>query len=102
MESEYARQTRWALPPDPVDPARIPAGACYVRQVVWLPCTECDLQVHAPLVQLLAEGVACPECGRQLAVPIAVEQIADRLRQVMDAEENFRQELAREETPCCD
>jgi hypothetical protein len=101
MRSEYTRQTRWAQPPDPVDPAQIPPGSRYVRQVIWLPCTDCDLQVHAPLTRLLTDGVTCPECGQRLADP-AAPGTPERLTEVRDAEATMRQELAREETPCCD
>jgi hypothetical protein len=102
MQSEYARQTRWAGPPDPVDETLTPPGSRYARQVVWLPCTRCDLQVHAPVSRLLTEGVVCPDCGLQLAGPKGSEDARETAARVLETEMRFRQELAREETPCCD
>lgn len=99
MRSEYTRQTRWAAAPAAVDAAQIPPGSPYVRQMIWLPCTACDLQVHAPLTRLLTDGVVCPECGQQLAAP-ASPGAQERATQVRNAEAAIREELAREETPC--
>jgi hypothetical protein len=98
MRSEYTRQTRWAHAPEPADAGRTPPGDPYVKQVVWLPCTQCDLQVHASVTQLLSNGISCPECGRRLAEPMGHEASPGAVAPVLDLEERFRQELAREET----
>ncbi len=69
MRSEYTRQTRWGQEPEPVDPDYIPSGSIYVKQVVWVPCNQCDLQVHAPLTHAFGGGMTCPECGARLTSP---------------------------------
>lgn len=69
MRTEYTRQTRWAHDPEPVDELEVPPGAIYVKQLHWVPCNQCDLQVHAALTQSVAGGIACPECGARLTAP---------------------------------
>jgi hypothetical protein len=69
MRTELTRQTRWGHEPEAVDEEIVPAGAIYVKQVIWVPCNDCDLQVHAALTQSIAGGVTCPECGRRLTSP---------------------------------
>jgi len=69
MRTEYTRQTRWGHDPEPVDEELVPPGSIYVKQVVWVPCTECDLQVHAALTQSVGSGLTCPECGGRLTSP---------------------------------
>jgi hypothetical protein len=93
MRTEYTRQTRWARASEIIDPEQIPPGSTYVRQMIWVPCTECDLQIHAPYRQLLAEGVDCPECGRQLAAPLSAEEQDAAVRKVREEEDRFRQRL---------
>jgi hypothetical protein len=102
MNSDYARQTRWASPPDPANPAQDGPDTPYARQIVWLPCTDCDLQVHALLTQLLTEGVACPECGARLAAPGARHAADPIVTEALCTEERFRRQLENEETECCD
>jgi hypothetical protein len=84
MRTEYTRQTRWAFDPEPVDEELVPPGAIYVKQVVWVPCNQCDLQVHSPLTQATGGGLMCPECGSRLTSPrvlgnpdVAVARIAE-------------------------
>jgi hypothetical protein len=60
--------------------------------MVWVPCTECDLQVHAPYTQLLTTGVTCPECGREVAAPSRPES-PEAVRKVLEEEEQFRHQL---------
>ena len=98
MRSEYTRQTRWANPPDPVDSHRFPPGAPYLKQLVWMPCNQCDLQVHAGVTQLLSRGVACPECGRGLSEPMEPETAPEAVASVRQFEQQLSQELAGEET----
>ena len=69
MRLDYTRQTRWAHDPEPLDPEWIPPGSIFVKQVLWVPCGECDLQVHAALTATVGSGVNCPECGGRLTSP---------------------------------
>jgi len=69
MRSEYTRQTRWGHDPEPVDSDELPPGSIYVKQVLWVACTECDLQVQVCLTHSFGSGVSCPECGRRLTAP---------------------------------
>jgi hypothetical protein len=71
MLTEFMRQTRWAHAPEAVDDAECPTGAPYVTQLVWMPCHQCDLQVHASADRVRTEGLRCPECGELLAAPRA-------------------------------
>jgi hypothetical protein len=93
MESEYTRQTRWACPPEIVDPAQVPLGSTYVREIVWVPCTACDLQVHTCRFRMLADGILCPECGRQLATAAAAEEQSEAMGKVSEEESRFHQRL---------
>ena len=84
MRLDYTRQTRWGHDPEPMDDEAVPPGAIYVKQVMWAPCNQCDLQVHAALTQFYAAGVTCPECGSRLTTPrvlgnpdVAVARIAE-------------------------
>lgn len=84
MRTEYTRQTRWAHDPEPADDELVPPGGIYIKQVIWVPCNDCDLQVHAAQTQVFAGGVMCPECGRRLTSPrvlgnpdVAVARIAE-------------------------
>jgi hypothetical protein len=71
MLAEYTRQTRWAHAPEAMDEAECTAGVPYVTQLVWMPCRQCDLQVHAWADRVRTEGLCCPECGELLAAPRA-------------------------------
>jgi endogenous inhibitor of DNA gyrase (YacG/DUF329 family) len=92
MRTEHTRQTRWGHDPETVDPDQVLPGSTYVREMVWVPCPECDLQVHAAYARLLTAGVRCPECGRQVAAPLNSEspQAAQR---VLAREDQFRRNL---------
>jgi hypothetical protein len=95
MRTEFTRQTRWGHPPDRVDEAQRPPGTPYVKQLVWIPCPECDLQVHAAASRLPAEGLHCPECGGRLAAAEERPQVA--IVRLIEREESFRRQLEREE-----
>jgi hypothetical protein len=92
MRTEYTRQTRWGHDPEPVG-ADQPAGSTYVKMVVWMPCGECDLQVHASYTHSLTAGVVCPECGRQLALPASQGNRDAAVKKTLDTEEQFREQL---------
>lgn len=102
MESEYTRQTRWAQEPEPVCADEIPPGGIYVRQLQWIACLECDLQVHATTSSYLQSGITCPECGTRLGHPgvlgnpdvVAeqVRQVEDYLREFVEPDAPFAQE----------
>ena len=100
MRIEYTRQTRWGHEPEVVDEEIVPPGAIYVKQVVWVPCNNCDLQVHAALTQFIGSGATCPQCGGRLTSPrvlgnpdVAVARIAEVeeiLREQVEPERPFR------------
>jgi hypothetical protein len=93
MRTEYTRQTRWDGDPERIDPDQFPSGSPYVREWIWVPCTTCDLQVHAALARSLREGVACPECGQRLIVPVgAGGEAADK---IVEEERRLSRELDR-------
>jgi hypothetical protein len=69
MRTDYTRQTRWAHEPEAAVEAEVPPGGIYVKQVTWVACPTCDLQVHAAMTQVLAGGLACPDCGARLTAP---------------------------------
>ncbi len=69
MRLDYTRQTRWGHEPETVDEEQVPPGGIYVKQVMWVPCNHCDLQVHAALTQFIGGGLNCPECGNRLSSP---------------------------------
>jgi endogenous inhibitor of DNA gyrase (YacG/DUF329 family) len=92
MRSEHTRQTRWGQNPEVVDEEQIPPGSTYVKQVIWVPCTECDLQVHTTYVRLLMTGVTCPECGRLVAGPSRPE-CSEEVRRLLEEEEQLRRQL---------
>lgn len=84
MRLDYTRQTRWGHEPEVVDDEEVPPGSIYVKQVIWVPCHECDLQVHAAQTQFFGGGVTCPECGSRLTSPrvlgnpdVAIARIAE-------------------------
>src|SRR4051812_22385301 len=60
MRTEYTRQTRWAYDPELQDEEQAPPGSIYVKQVIWVACNQCDLQVHSAVTQSIASGVLCP------------------------------------------
>ena len=103
MNSEYTRQTRWGHAPEPLeDEDAVPPGGIYVKQVVWLPCTACDLQVHGALTQYITGGLACPECGARLSYPgvlgnpdveaAKIAQVEDYLRDQVEQGPVFAEE----------
>jgi hypothetical protein len=107
MWTEYARQTRWGHDPEAVDEEQVPEGTVYVKEVVWVPCSECDLQVHVTYTQLLTSGVHCPECGSPLPPPSSPSTptpavIRERAAKVLQEEDEFRQRASMEENPCSD
>ncbi len=84
MRLDYTRQTRWGHEPEAVEPEAVPPGGIYVKQVMWVPCNQCDLQVFATLTVYYGGGVTCPECGSRLTSPrvlgnpdVAVARIAE-------------------------
>jgi hypothetical protein len=87
MRSELTRQTRWGHDPEPVDPAAIPPGQIYVKEVVWGTCTQCDLQVHAAQSQVLLGGLTCPECGSRLNTATVLGNPDAEAAKVMQDEE---------------
>jgi len=100
MRTDFTRQTRWGHPPDLVNNPQRPPGTPDVKLFVWMPCLECDLQVHTDASRLLAEGLHCPECGRRLAA--AEERPEAALRRLIEREESFRRQMEREENGCSD
>jgi hypothetical protein len=92
MHSEHTRQTRWGQNPEVVDEKRTPPGSTYVKQIIWVPCTECDLQVHTTYARLLTTGVTCPECGRQVAGPSRSEG-SEAVRRLLEEAEQLRRQL---------
>jgi hypothetical protein len=97
MQSEYARQTRWAHDPERVLEEEIPAGSFYVKQLIWVACNECDLQVHAALSNYLVGGVTCPECGTRLASPGVLGNPDVEAARVMQEEAYLRDQIVSEE-----
>lgn len=93
MRTEFTRQTRWGHDPEPVDPEFAPPGQIYVKQIVWVPCTECDLQVHAAQTQFLAAGITCPECGTRLTAATVLGNPDAEAARVMQEEEYFRDQV---------
>jgi hypothetical protein len=94
MRTEYTRQTRWGHEPETVDEDLVPPGAIYVKQVIWVPCNQCDLQVHAAQTHYFGSGVTCPECGARLTSPrvlgnpdVAIARIAEAEDMMRDAVE---------------
>jgi hypothetical protein len=91
MLTEYTRQTRWAHEPEQVDPDDCPPGGIYVKQVIWIPCNDCDLQVHAALTQTVAGGVLCPDCGARLTSPRVLGNPDVAAARIAEDEELLRQ-----------
>lgn len=84
LRNEYTRQTRWGHDPEVVDDEMVPPGSIYVKQIIWVPCNDCDLQVHVAQTQFFGSGATCPECGARLTTPrvlgnpdVAVARIAE-------------------------
>jgi hypothetical protein len=96
MNSEYARQTRWGHDPDRVDEEELPPGSFYVKQVIWIACTQCDVQVHAALTQYLVGGITCPECGHRLASPGVLGNPDVEAARIMQEEEYLRDQISAE------
>lgn len=69
MRTEYTEQTRWGHDPEAIDPDEVPPGAVYIKQMAWVACGRCDLQVHAAITQFIGGGVICPDCGARLTSP---------------------------------
>jgi hypothetical protein len=92
MRTEHTRQTRWGHDPETVDPDQIIPGSTYVREMIWVTCPECDLQVHATYTRLLTTGVRCPDCGCQVAAPTNPESPQAAIR-VLEREEQLRRHL---------
>jgi hypothetical protein len=90
MRSEYTRQTRWGHDPEPVDEELVPPAGIYVKQVVWVPCTDCDLQVHAALTHSFGGGITCPECGRRLTSPRVLGNPDVAVARIEEVEEILR------------
>jgi hypothetical protein len=93
VDSAYARQTRWAHDPDRAEEEDVPAGGFYVKQVIWVACTDCDLQVHAALSSYLVGGITCPECGNRLASPGVLGNPDVEAARVMQEEEYLRDQI---------
>lgn len=90
MRTAHTRQTRWGHDPEPADEEMIPPGSIYVKQVAWVPCSDCDLQVHAALTQVIAGGVLCPECGARLTSPRVLGNPDVAVARIAEVEEIFR------------
>jgi len=94
MRLDYTRQTRWGHDPEAVEPELVPPGSIYVKQVLWVACNQCDLQVHAALTSVFGAGLTCPECGNRLTAPrvlgnpdVAVARLAEVEEILRDAVE---------------
>jgi hypothetical protein len=96
MRTEYTRQTRWGHQPEAVDEEVVRPGTLYVKQVAWLPCPECDLQVHTFLTQSIASGASCPECGKRLSSPRVLGTPDVAVSRIQEAEEIMRDALVQE------
>ena len=90
MRNEYTRQTRWAHDPESVDAETVPPGSIYVKQLLWVPCIECDLQVHSALTQSLGSPVTCPECGARLTSPRVLGNPDVAMARIAETEEILR------------
>ena len=101
MQTEYGRQTRWSDRPESVDPDHVPPGRPYVKQVVWMPCNQCDLQVHVTRTHFLMRGLSCPECGDQLAPPTALPQ-SEGVARVLQEEQMMQQQVEKVKLRCSD
>ncbi|MFN3652312.1 MAG: hypothetical protein ACK47B_22270 [Armatimonadota bacterium] len=95
MRNEYTRQTRWGHDPEPVDEDVVPPGSIYVKQVAWVPCNDCDLQVHSALTQSVAGGVTCPDCGARLTSPRVLGNPDVAASRIAEVEEILRDSLDR-------
>jgi hypothetical protein len=101
MWTEYARQSRWGHDPEPVDEDQVPPGSVYIKQVIWVACNECDLQVHSTFTHSLTEGINCPVCGSPLnlaTVPSTPHFAAstEQAAKVLQEEDEFREKLRAE------
>jgi hypothetical protein len=96
MDSDYARQTRWAHDPDPVAEEEIPAGSFYVKQLLWMPCNTCDLQIQAALSSYLVGGITCPDCGTRLGSPGVLGNPDVEAARVMQEEAYLRDQIVTE------
>jgi hypothetical protein len=92
MRTDLTRQTRWGHDPEPADPEIAP-GQIYVKFLVWQPCTECDLQVHAAQSQVLLSGVTCPECGTRLTTATVLGNPDAEAAKVMQDEAYLRDQV---------
>lgn len=90
MRNEYTRQTRWGHEPEPADPDLTPPGSIYVKQLIWVACNDCDLQVQACMTHTLASGVNCPDCGHRLTAPRVLGNPDVAAARVADVEEILR------------
>jgi hypothetical protein len=93
MRTEYTRQTRWGHDPEPIDEEYVPPGAIYVKQLLWVPCNNCDLQVHSALTQSVAGGVLCPECGTRLTSPRVLGNPDVAVARLAEVEEILRESV---------
>jgi hypothetical protein len=90
MRTELTRQTRWGHDPEAVDEELVPPGGIYVKQLIWVPCNQCDLQVHAAQTQVISGGVTCPECGGRLTAPRVLGNPDVAAARIAETEEIFR------------
>ncbi len=93
MRTEATRQTRWAHDPSPRDPVGVTPGGVYVNEMVWAPCLQCDLQVHATRSRFLTAGITCPECGGQIAPPSSQGDVEAMVKEIDQEEARFRGQL---------
>jgi hypothetical protein len=93
MRSDLTRQTRWSHDPEPVDPILTPPGQIYVKQMTWMACTECDLQVHAAQTQAVVTGVICPQCGTRLTTATVIGNPDAEAARLMQDEEYLRDQV---------
>ena len=90
MRLDYTRQTRWAHDPEVVEAEYLPPGSIYVKQVLWVPCNQCDLQVHAAMTHFFGGGVSCPECGSRLTSPRVLGNPDVAIARLAEVEEILR------------
>ena len=90
MRIDYTRQTRWGHEPEVVEEELVPPGSIYVKQVMWVPCNDCDLQVHAALTHFFGGGLTCPECGKRLTSPRVLGNPDVAIARIAEVEEILR------------
>jgi hypothetical protein len=83
--------TAWAVDPERIDPDDYPPGAPFAKQMTWAPCSACEVQVHAPVAQVLYLGLRCPRCQAPLLPPPADPE--DWIRRLLRGEDELSEQL---------